>query len=178
MAIVEAADGLRIRIARDDDAEALARNIRGCDVREIAATSLAAPVDAIRRAIGASERTWVGELDGSLMFVAGITHRNFMSPKRSPWLLGTPLIEEKPRPFLRYTRGLMPSLRVAYPIMENHVDARSLTTISWLTWLGFTIHPAEPYGALRRPFHRFTLISEAGNDEAGKAEYLQFRTIH
>lgn len=151
---------LEIRTARDGDAALLASNLRAGDIREISATSLASPLAAISRAITASERTWVGEIDGALMFVAGITPRNFMSPKRSPWLLGTDLIETNPRPFLRYTRAEMPALCAAYPIMENWIDARSTVTISWLRWLGFTIHPASPYGALRRPFHRFTLISE------------------
>jgi hypothetical protein len=146
-----------VRRAIEGDAEALAANLRDVDRREIAATSLADPLAAIRRCLANSEKTWVGELDGELMFVSGISDRNFMSARRAPWLLGTPLIETRPWPFLRYTKAKMPELIAAYPHMENHIDARSTRTIAWLAWLGFTIHPAMPYGALSRPFHRFTL---------------------
>lgn len=80
-----------------------------------------------------------------------------MSARRAPWLLGTPLIDAHPRPFLRYTRAAMPGLLAAYPWMENHIDARSIRTIAWLRWLGFVIHEAKPYGALGRPFHKFSI---------------------
>lgn len=151
---------LRVRPAAVDDIDALAGNLRESDAREIAATSAARPVDAIERCVARSEHSWTGEIDGRLMFVGGITPANFMSPRRSPWLLGTPELDANPRPFLRYCRDKMPEIRLAYPHLENFIDARSEKTIAWLSWLGFTIHPAEPYGILRRPFHRFTLITE------------------
>lgn len=98
-------------------------------------------------------------MGGRVVFCSGISPAG-LSGRRSPWLLGSTEIERNPAPFLRYTREKMPELRRCYPWMENHVDARNIVTIRWLRWLGFTIHDAVPYGILRRPFHRFTLITE------------------
>lgn len=151
---------LAVRAAVPDDIDRLAANLRESDLREIAATSGARPVEAIERCIARSEHSWTGELDGEPMFIGGITPANFMSARRSPWLLGTPVLDQNPRPFLRYCREKMPEIRQFYPHLENFIDARSKRTIDWLQWLGFTIHEAEPYGVLRRPFHRFTLITE------------------
>jgi len=148
---------LVVRPAADGDVDLFAGVLRGVDLREIAATSLAPPAGAIARCLAASDRTWVGLLDGEPMFISGISRANFMSARRAPWLLGTPLIDTNPRPFLRYTRAAMPGLLAAHPWMENHIDARSTRTIAWLRWLGFVIHDAKPYGALGRPFHRFSI---------------------
>ena len=41
--------------------------------------------------------------------------------------------------------------------MFNYVDARHTDAIRWLKWLGFTLHPATPYGPFDLPFHKFTM---------------------
>jgi len=151
---------LVVRAVEVDDIGYLATNLRESDAREIAATSGGSPFAAVSRCVYRSDRAWAGEIGGELMFIGGVSHANFMSPRRSPWLLGTPALDANPRPFLRYCREKMPEIRRAFPHLENFIDARSERTIAWLRWLGFTIHPAEPYGILRRPFHRFTLITE------------------
>jgi hypothetical protein len=143
-----------------EDAIELAENLRPDDVREVAATSASDPLAAILRCITASERAWTGRVDGKLAFIGGIGAANMLSGWRVPWLLGTPVLEQNGVAFLRFCRRNLPEIRAAYPLMMNHVDARSVGTVEWLKWLGFRIYPPRPYGILARPFHKFEMRAD------------------
>lgn len=153
---------LTVRPVAAGDADELAKNLRPTDIREIQSTSMTKPLIAIHRCIHRSQFCYTGLIDGKIAFIGGVTETGYLSDKRSPWLLGTDLLEKNYVTFLRYCKFRMPYIKQYWPNLENYIDARSTATIRWLKWLGFTIHEAEPYGILRRPFHRFTL--KAGPD--------------
>ncbi len=146
-----------VRETRPGDADLLAADMRDDDRRECLATILADPTESIERSISTSEYAWTGFAGGRIAFIGGVTARQFYSEKRIPWLLGTPAIDDNPASFLRFCRRSWPGIRERFPVLENHVDARNAKTVRWLRWLGFDIHEPQPWGILRRPFHRFTL---------------------
>lgn len=146
-----------VRPYRPGDEVELIAMMRDADRREIAAASMRSPGEAVPLAIAHSEKTWTGFLAGRLAFIGGVTAPSALSGTRRPWLLGTTAIDRHPAAFMRHCRRWMPKVRRQFPRLENHVDARAGKTVKWLRALGFVIHPDEPYGLCRRPFHRFTM---------------------
>ena len=62
-----------------------------------------------------------------------------------------------PRAFLRQSRIFVGLMLQTWSELANHVDARNRQSVRWLSRLGFTIGPAEPYGARGLPFHPFSM---------------------
>jgi hypothetical protein len=71
-----------------------------------------------------------------------------------PWMFGTSLIDKHAVSFLKASRYVIGRLLNDWPKLENWTDARNARGLRWLKFMGFTIHPAEPYGPKGLPFHR------------------------
>jgi hypothetical protein len=113
------------------------------------------PLPAIRRSYERSAAKWTGTVDGVPACILGVEIVSKLTLTGRPWLLGTGAVEDHALPFLRRSRFCLDAMLAIAPELENYVDARNAVSIAWLRWLGFSIDPAEPYGALGRPFHRF-----------------------
>lgn len=73
------------------------------------------------------------------------------------WMMATDRLPTLPMTFLRHCGQWVREVSAQYPRLYNVVDARNEVHIKWLRWLGFTIHPAAPYGPLGIPFHSFEM---------------------
>lgn len=140
-----------------EHAEAMAPNLRECDRQEIWAASRQLPRDSLRHAVMASSCAWTGMVDDDIACMFGVVPQSLMSGSGFVWMLGTPLVEKHAVMFLRRNRAKVAEMASQFPYLHNYVDARNETAIRWLRWLGFTIHDAEPYGALGLPFHHFEM---------------------
>ena len=146
---------IEIRPANIEDA--LHINVRECDVREIWRTSLSDPNIAIRRSIIASRDVWTALWDGEIMAVFGVADKSVVNKVGSPWLLASDLLLEHKREFITNTKIYMEEVKQGYDLLTNYIDDDNKITQIWLEYLGFTLEDPVPYGAIGKPFRKFTM---------------------
>lgn len=141
---------------REGDIEALLADMRLDDLREAVASS-DEPVDAaVCASVHASAVCYAVEIGGRLACLFGVAVIHLAPATGAPWLLGTRWLDQNPRELVRASRQFLDEhLLRRFPQMLNYVDARNVRSIRWLRALGFTIRPAQPYGPMGLPFHRF-----------------------
>lgn len=140
-----------------DDVQHLAANMRAQDVAEVRAAGhtnmLAVIEDGIRR----STMCWAAFVDGELACIFGCApFGSMLDPRGVPWLLGTDLIPQHRRIFVRESRPYIAAMLAAYPSLINAVHAENTVAVAWLRKVGFHLEPAAPIhtGAV---FHVFTM---------------------
>lgn len=143
--------------ATPEHAADLAPRLRHADADEVWASGRYRPAEALRLSLGLSLMAWTGLVDDVPMCIFGVSPVSLMSGHGAPWMLGAEGLERHAVPFLRRNRAYVAEMLALCPRLENHVDARNALSIRWLRWLGFTIHPAAPFGPFGVPFHRFTM---------------------
>ena len=138
----------------------LATTMRQVDIDEVWASNHLSPKASLSGSYSMTPDTYTGLVDNQVMCIFGVAKPSFMSDTGIPWLLGSDLITKHVRRFLVANRKVVDVMKQDVKILKNYVDARNLTTIKWLKWLGFVIHPAHPYGVEQLPFHLFTWEQE------------------
>ena len=138
----------------------IAPKMRKADAAEVWASSAVRPRLALLGSLLASRDANTGTVDEEPICMFGIGVGTPFASAASPWLLGTDLIEQHAIAFLRLNKKYLQDAREKYPVLSNYVDARNLASIRWLSWLGFTILPAEPYGPFNAMFHHFEMRTE------------------
>lgn len=143
-----------------DHARALAPRMRAADRDEVWASGGFGPLAALERSLALSPLAWTGTVDGVPACMFGAASASLLGGEGVPWLLGSDLIERHQRAFLRRNREYVRQMQAAFPVLRNMVDARNMTSIRWLRWLGFTIGPAVRWGTAGLPFHPFWMIRD------------------
>ncbi len=143
--------------AEQAHAEALAPHLREADAAEVMASDGLDPLSALTRSLSLSSERYAGLIDGEVVALFGVRRASLVSRQGIPWLLTGEAVERHPLAFLKASRGVLSCWRRDYRIMNNWVDARHVKALRWLAWLGFTIHPARPYGVSGLPFHPFEM---------------------
>ena len=138
------------------DVTGLAPHLRAADVAEIRAASGLESVEGLVRSFDLSTHVWaVRDATGRPIALWGVGPLSLVEGRGCPWLLAADAFEALGPDIARLSRPLLAAMRDLYPRLENHVDARHRKAVRWLSWLGFTIEPAMPWGVEGRPFHRF-----------------------
>jgi len=135
----------------------IAAHMRQADRDEVWASSLNEPETALSASLAASPLAWTGLVDGIPVCMFGAAAAAMLASRGCPWLLGTAAVEDHAVAFLRRNRAQVRLMLEVFGTLANHVDSRNTVSRRWLEWLGFTIHPAKPYGPLGLPFHPFCL---------------------
>lgn len=151
---------LRFRGLQAGDVAFLAAHLRADDVQELAATRgpNVHPADAISRAVLLSSHAWVAASEGGrAIAIFGVAPVSLLNGIGSPWLLATDEAFRHPRSLVVEGRRYLSVMRAIYSDMVNYVDARNVRSVRWLKHLGFTLHPAAPYGIEDEPFHKFEI---------------------
>ena len=150
---------IHLRSASVEDAALLARTLRPADRDEVIATVGPDGIErAIVRSILLSTDAKAAEADGELVALLGVAPISLLGGIGAPWFLGTPRVDRLPGALTRGARRYLAEIMAAdYPVLRNHVDARNVRSVRWLQRLGFTIHPAEPFGVAGLPFHLFEM---------------------
>lgn len=148
---------VQIRPATQEDLLDLLTNMRAADWDEVQAAT-----GDVEHALlfGAKTSNWVEAciIDGQLACVFGLAPlQGLLGRQAAPWMLGTPVIDKNQRVLLTHSRRYLERMRSEYPHLLNCVDARNKKSVRWLRWLGFTLHPAAPYGEAQLPFHLFEM---------------------
>lgn len=144
---------VEIRPAVPADAHAL--TLRPSDRAEAEAWSRDPPEKTVEDSIRGSSEAWAGLAGGELVCLFGVAPLTLVGVTGIPWLMGSILLEQHQRAFLRRNREFIDRWQTEYPMLRNFVDARNTTSQKWLRWLGFTIGAAVPYGVSGLPFHPF-----------------------
>ena len=136
----------------------LVQTMRPEDQAEVWASAHYTPWDALVASIRLTDETYTGLADGQVLCIFGVGKATVLSNQGAPWMLSSSLVEKHMRAWARGSRIAMKFMTenngVAH--LKNYVDARYTVAVRWLSWLGFTIHPAEPFGVEQLPFHAFT----------------------
>jgi len=140
----------------DEHIEELAETMSQADVDEVWASSHRSPLESLLLSSTLSADTTTGLADGEVMCIFGVSPISIISGSGSPWLLGSDLIREHFRIFLRGNKEWMKIQQEKWDTLSNHVDARHTLAIRWLKWLEFDFDEAKPHGPDKMPFHRFS----------------------
>lgn len=147
------------RAPQAGDVAHIAAHLREADRLELIA-SRGADVDfadTLARAVLLSSRAWVWATDDAPIGVLGVVPISLLDRLGSPWFLATDEAFKRPRALVIEGRRYIAKMRTMYPNLSNYVDARNDRSVRWLRCLGFTLHPAAPYGPDGMLFHHFTM---------------------
>lgn len=133
----------------------MSSHLREADVQEVKAASGATPEEALTRSFNRSSKCWVAVLRGRPILAFGVAPLSIMGFIGSPWLLATDEILKVRREFIRESKRYVNEMSEGFELLQNYVDARNRVSINWLSWCGFVMEDAEPYGYEGRLFHRF-----------------------
>ena len=151
------ADKIEIRDVEPGDIDMLVANMREHDIQEVNAATRMGIENAVKTSVNLSTYSKTGLVNDELVCIWGVCPISLLSSSGSPWMLGTDLIKQKQRIFLRRSKPWLDDIRKDYRYLENLVDERNVMSIKWLKWLGFEMDEAEPYGIHGEPFHKFTM---------------------
>lgn len=146
-----------IRLTEPGDAEHLATHLRPADAHEVRAYGHTDLTWACQRSVACSVLCWSAFIDGELAAILGCAPVSLVSGIGSPWMLATPVLDAHARVLVRVTPGYIAKMLQAFPHLVNHVHTENVTSVRWLRRLGFTVHEAQPFGALGEPFHPFEM---------------------
>lgn len=133
----------------------IAAHVRLADRDELYASAMVSPQEALEQSFSISKMAWTGLIDGVPVCMFGVAPVSVLSTVGRPWMIGTDHLDRHPFVFLRRCRGCVETMRMCFDRLENHVDARNIRAIQWLTWLGFELDKPEPRGPFGLPFIRF-----------------------
>jgi hypothetical protein len=137
----------------------LAVTMRQADRDEVIAQTGSHPSIVLGMTFGSADVAWAGLVDGAVACVFGVCPSDHMSSEIGvPWLIGSDLIVQHQKRFLRENKKYVGEMHDLYPILENYVDYRNTVAIRWLKWLGFDILATEPHGPFKMPFHPFRRV--------------------
>lgn len=140
--------------ALPEHGEFIAKHMRMEDRREVFASHAHSPQQAVMLSLGHSLFARVLLADGVPVCLAGVARTGLFQRRGIVWLLGTAAVEVHFRYFLRHSKAWRDQALAATPGgLENWVDARNPVPLRWLTWLGFTVAPARPFGPFGFDFH-------------------------
>jgi hypothetical protein len=134
----------------------VADHLRDADRAECAAVGITDGHHAVGSSVACSALSWCAAVDGEPAFIAGAAPLGSMlSGVGAPWLLGTPLAPQHARALMRRYSHYIGQMLNAFPHLLNFVHAENHLSIGWLKRMGFTVHPAVPFGPRGALFHRF-----------------------
>ena len=136
----------------------LAETMRTADQAEIWASGHYTPFEGLCASIRLTDDAHTGLADGQVLCIFGVGKTTLLSPVGHPWMLSSFLVDKHLMAWARGSKGAFKRMTQDSNVLhlKNYVDARYTEAVRWLEWLGFTIHPAEPFGLDQLPFHPFT----------------------
>jgi hypothetical protein len=143
--------------ATQEHVRRMAPNLRECDVEEIYLVSCSGPDVALELALHTSPRPYVGLHEGEPFCMFGAGAPDYLSVVGAPWMLATDTLDLYAYQLGKQCRKYVREMFEDFDYLENYVYAGNLKAVNWLRWIGFTLHPPQPYGCFKKPFYRFTM---------------------
>lgn len=137
-------------------AEELAHTMSQADRDEVWAMAHWTPEIALEKSMRGSRWKQAALVDGRVMCIFGVA-KSLMGGLGRPWLLGSDLIRQYPKEFMRACQTWKPRVLAQATLLVNYVDARYTSAVSWLRWFGFEVEPPQPLGPDGVLFHRIMM---------------------
>lgn len=137
----------------------VAANLRAADQEEVHASLGSRDFDfALRLSVSCADDTIVVHApDGEPIAVFGVSTVSLISNIGAPWMLATDRAQVHRSALVRSGRAYTVAMLEQYQRLENWVDARNTRAVAWLQRCGYALGEPQPYGALRLPFHPFSI---------------------
>jgi len=130
---------LEIKAASTMDVDMLMLEIRSRDAGDLQRIYSRPAADALHSMV-ADSQAWVVYWRGQAAAIFGVTSASILTPDGMPWLVGSKIVDQKPRLFLRTCRELVGEMdKLGYTRLENFTHQDNVVSHRWLRWLGFTI---------------------------------------
>jgi len=137
--------------------EELARTIADADRAEVWAAMHMPAHEAIALSVAGSREPMAGLADGRVVCMFGVAQVTLLSAVGIPWLLGSRDLPQHRVRFLRESHRYIRRIALQFDLLVNYCRALHVRAVRWIEWLGFQMHPAEPFGPDRALFHRFDM---------------------
>lgn len=148
---------LHLTDLQDGDLQFVAENMRAADVAELEAAGGRAPLHALSDAVQVSVWRGVLRLRDQPLCIYGLREDPNDSTVGIPWMLGTDVIAQHPKEFMRYSRQVVEAMNDHRALLINLVDSRNLVSIAYLRRLGFVVDTHNPVTLSSGvPFYIFT----------------------
>lgn len=148
-------DKIHIRGVQAEDVPWMAARLRASDRQELIASTGEEPVIGLA-ASAKMGNCWVAEYEGVPVAMFGLPIVSQLPVTGLPWMMGTDWLDENKLTFGRVSVDVVEGWKASVGYMVNHVDSRNRAAVEWLSWLGFDIEEAVPFGPYGVPFHKFT----------------------
>lgn len=156
--------GVVVRESRLEDILILRNTLMPEHVAEVSASHGLSPEHALMVSYLVSETCLTGLKDGVPVCMFGVSSAHASEPGRGVvWLLGSSVILEIPKTFLKLSRLFMRLFLERYTFLENYADARFVRSLSWLEWLGAKVDTPTDYGNQGFKFCHFEMKGGARN---------------
>lgn len=132
---------------------ALAARMRKEDAAEIESAGLN-PLQELRRSYKESTLRRTAFVDGEIAAMWGLGG-TFMSAVGVPWLLTTPAAARVPLAYIKEAKVQIAVMLTHRRYLENYVAASYVRACRFLSIVGFTLEPPQPFGPNGALFHRF-----------------------
>ena len=124
--------------------------------REVWNSAALSPREAINSSVNKTNYPLTFLADNKVVCIFGFGEASPLSMVAYPWMLGSYLLPKHYREFARVSKNCFQYIKDNYTSSKGYVDEDFTSSVRWLKWLGYTIHPAEPFGVYNHPFHLFT----------------------
>lgn len=100
-------------------------------------------------------KKWAVKCDEKVIGLFGVAPCDWNNAIGVPWLLGTNDLKKIKFSFVKGCKDYINQMLEPYKCLINFVHTENKLAIKWLTWCGFRVFQARPYGVLGQPFHMF-----------------------
>tara|TARA_Y100000310_G_scaffold214927_1_gene215907 strand:+ start:132 stop:596 length:465 start_codon:yes stop_codon:yes gene_type:complete len=128
---------VEIRQSRQEDILPIAHRMREADVKEIWASNRLSPYKALLLGMNAEGNCWTILGDGIPEAMIGVSQRSLLSNRGIAWMLGTDVLTEDKRLFMRLTKELFDDAVQGYTYLENYVSTENRLSLRWIQAMGF-----------------------------------------
>lgn len=151
-----------VRDARSEDLMHIAKHMRMCDRKEIAAVSGCTPLEALKLGMDVepnspSQFVKAVIVQGVPLLAFGVRPSAADERIGIVWMLATDFLDDPKckRILARNSRKWVADIQAHYELLANQADKRNASHHRWLKWCGFTFINEVAVGPLGVPFLEF-----------------------
>jgi hypothetical protein len=134
----------------------IAIRMRSADKKEIWDSHRMKPYHALLMGVKSLGNCWTILGDDMPEGMMGVSKASLISNKGIIWLLGTDVLTEDRRLFVKVSKKVFGGMFDGFDYVENHVSTENEISLRWLERLGFNIEE-EPVMINDVPFKKFSM---------------------
>ena len=147
---------LTVREAFAEDCYDLAGRLRQSDLDELTAAGRSSALEALMEGFYISDKCYVCCADGEPIAMFGAWSTEAEPEVGLVWMLGTDEIEKNGTKIIRLSKIWLSKICEPYRVATNLIDARNITHLRWLEFLGCELLEEWPnFGPEKKMFYRF-----------------------